>query len=413
MTGKAMIISVGGSPEPIVFTIKENRPDFVCFFASEQSVDKVGEIKNGLGFSIRDCKVLVRDHQNILECYRRSLECIERVREAGYNNGEVLVDFTGGTKPMSAALFSVTLAEGCSFVYVGGNERDKNSLGIVKEGTEKIIPCNNPWDLYFVEQRKNLCLFFNRYQFAAGREIISGVLDHCREESPEKDLFEGLKLVVEGYFEWDRFKHKEARELLAEARELLTVFARLTRNVKAGDFLAGLEFNLQYLNEFSRDTRGYKDLSRWHVLDMLGNAHRRFREGRYDDAIARLYRVLEMSAQWKLNSAHGIDTSSVPANKVPEAIRAEYIKKYSRGDILQLPLTASFRLLHVLGDPMGNVFNGQREEVDKILHVRNYSILAHGIQPVGAEPFKKFAVQVMNICHVDAAELPEFPMLIL
>lgn len=411
MTIKAMIISIGGSPEPIIFTIKENRPDFVCFFASEQSVDKVAEVKSGLGFPIQDRKVLVNDPQNILECYRRSLECVERVREAGFNNEDVLVDFTGGTKPMSAALFSVTLAEGYRFVYVGGDERDKNSLGIVKEGTEKIIQCNNPWDIYFVEQRKNLCLFFNRYQFAASREIISWVLDHCREDSPEKDLFTGLKLVVDGYFEWDRFEHKKARELLAGASKLLSVFARLTRDVKVGVFLAGLESNLQYLNEFSKNTRGYKDLSRWHVLDMLGNAYRRSSEGRHDDAIARLYRALEMTAQWKLSSAYSIDTSNVPAGKVPEEIREEYSKKYSKGDILQLPLAASFNLLHVLGDAIGDAFIGQRDEVDKILYVRNYSILAHGIQPVGAEPFEKFAVQVMNICDIDDAELPEFPKL--
>ena len=409
MSIQAMIISVGGSPEPIIFTIKEHRPHFVCFFASEQSVDKVWEIKNGVGFPIKDRKVLVSDPQNLLECYMRSLECVERVREGGYNNGDVLVDFTGGTKPMSATLFSVTLAEGYNFVYVGGNQRDKNSLGIVKDGTEKIIHCHNPWDLYLVEQRKSLCLFFNRYQFAASREVISGVLEHCQDDSPEKDLFTGLKQAVDGYFESDRFEHKKARELLAEASRLLTVFARLTGNTKVKNFLAELDSNLNYLNEFSRNTKGYKNLSRWHVLDMLANAHRRYGDGRYDDAIARLYRALEMSAQWKLSTAYGMDTSNVPANKVPEEIREVYIKKYSKGDILQLPLAASFGLLQALGDPMGDVFKKQQEEVDKILYVRNYSILAHGTQPVGAEPFNKFAAQVMDICNINEAELPVFP----
>lgn len=408
---KAMIISVGGSPGPVIFTLNGHRPQFVCFFASEQSVDKIWEIKSGLDFKFVDRKVLVSDPQDLLECYRKSLECVERVRREGYDNGDVLVDFTGGTKPMSGTLLSVSLAEGYNFVYVGGTERDKNSLGIVKAGTEMIIRGPNPWDLYAVEQRKKLCLFFNRYQFTACREITEEAIEHCRAGSTEEELFKGLKYAVDGYLEWDRFEHKKSRDLLNKGYRFLDMFARLTGNEKIKSFVTGIKNNLDYLNQFARETRGYKDLSRWQILDLLGNANRRFTEGKFDDAVARIYRALEMSAQWKLCSEYDINTSNVPLEKVPKEIRDIYQRKYLKGQVLQLPLAASFGLLSALGDHIGKTFQERQEKMDKILFTRNNSILAHGVQPVGAEPYQKFFTQVMDICNISESEIPVFPNL--
>lgn len=408
---KAMIVSVGGSPEPIIVSLKEYRPEFVCFFASEQSVEKIWEIKNSLDFSVTDRKVLLADPQNLTECYRKSLECVERVREAGFCKEEVLVDFTGGTKPMSGMLLVVGLAEGYNFVYVGGTQREKNNLGVVKTGTEVIVKGPNPWHLYAVEQRKKLCLYFNRYQFTACQEIILEALAHCQKGSAEEELFRGLKNVVEGYLEWDRFKHDKARECLKQGASLLDIFARLTNNMKILSFLANLHDNLNYLNDFASQTKGYQELSRCHILDLLANARRRYSEGKYDDAVARLYRSLEMTAQWKLKSAYNINTSQVSPEQVPASIREQYIIKYGKGDYLQIPLAASFGLLYALGDPMGEVFTRQQKEIDKILYARNHSILAHGTEPVGKDLYVKFAPTVTGICGIDDKEIPVFPSL--
>lgn len=408
---KAMIISVGGSVEPLTVTINYHQPEFICFFASEQSVDKIWEIKQGVKHNFIDRKVIVNDPQNLLECYKKSLECVERVREAGYKNNEVLIDFTGGTKPMSGTLLAASLAEGYNYVYVGGAERDKNSLGMVVSGTEMIIRGPNPWDLYAVERRKKLCLYFNRYQFPACLEIIEETLEHCQADSPEEELFKGLGYAVKGYLEWDRFEHKQARDLLSKGFESLNVFARLTGNNKVKNFVQGLKHNLDYLNQFAQSTRGYQDLSRWHVLDLLGNARRRAGEGKFDDAVARIYRALEMMAQWKLLSDYGINTSEVQQDKVPEKIRETYIRKYSKGEILQLPLAASFGLLYALGNPMGDKFVQQEEEINKILYSRNYSILAHGTKPVVADTFEKFNNVIINLCDIDVTEIPVFPKL--
>lgn len=59
---QAMIVSLGGSPEPLIKTLSEQCPQIVCFLASQESVDLVGKVKDGAtnaGVSFRDHKVLV------------------------------------------------------------------------------------------------------------------------------------------------------------------------------------------------------------------------------------------------------------------------------------------------------------------------------------------------------------------
>ena len=53
------------------------------------------------------------------------------------------------------------------------------------------------------------------------------------------------------------------------------------------------------------------------LFDLWRNAERRAAQGRYDDAVARVYRLLEWSAQWLLRSRCGIDTGDVSPERVP------------------------------------------------------------------------------------------------
>src|SRR5439155_26842666 len=72
----ALIVSVGGTPDPVAFTLREHRPDFVCFLASQRSVDLVGQIKSAASLPIQDEKVLVDDADDLLACYRAALDCV-------------------------------------------------------------------------------------------------------------------------------------------------------------------------------------------------------------------------------------------------------------------------------------------------------------------------------------------------
>lgn len=68
---KAMIISVGGSPEPIVTSLLKHLPDFVCFFATQRSMDLIGGIKEKTkeqAVAFDDCKVIADDENDLVYC---------------------------------------------------------------------------------------------------------------------------------------------------------------------------------------------------------------------------------------------------------------------------------------------------------------------------------------------------------
>lgn len=78
------------------------------------------------------------------------------------------------------AIFKNTRCSRClqikaMIISVGGSpEPIIFSLKEVKCGAEVFITGHNPWNLYAVEQREKLCLYFNSYQFTACQESVPG-----------------------------------------------------------------------------------------------------------------------------------------------------------------------------------------------------------------------------------------------
>ena len=92
---KAMIISVGGTPEPVVSSLLNHGPDYVCFFASQQSLDMIGEIKNQFKEKeqkFKDYKVICDDAEDLVHCYGKALECTKKITEQGADPLKVVVD---------------------------------------------------------------------------------------------------------------------------------------------------------------------------------------------------------------------------------------------------------------------------------------------------------------------------------
>ena len=123
---KAMIVSVGGEPRTVVASLVNHRPEHVCFFASQQSVDLVGEIKRTVkddGLTFTDYKVICDDPDDLVHSYERALDCVDHLLGAGFSADSALVDYTGGAKNMSAALVLAAVGRGCRFSYVSGPDR--------------------------------------------------------------------------------------------------------------------------------------------------------------------------------------------------------------------------------------------------------------------------------------------------
>ncbi len=170
---KFMLISLGGSSEPVVASILKHKPEYVCFFASQQSRALTGEVSRLIskkGHEITYESVVCDDVNNLVYCYEKVLECTDKLAEKGANPENVVVDYTGGTKTMTVALTLATFGHGYNFSYVGGENRTKNGMGVVISGEELVMTDISPWQIVAVEEQKRKSLFVSSYIAQAEQE---------------------------------------------------------------------------------------------------------------------------------------------------------------------------------------------------------------------------------------------------
>ncbi len=153
---------------------------------------------------------------------------------------------------------------------------------------------------------------------------------------------------------------------------------------------------------------------------LLLNAERRAKQERYDDAVGRLYRALELLAQIRLLVTYDIKTGDVDIEKLPEPLRNEYEKMRSpdKGKI-QLALKKSYELLAEFpNDPIGRLYQENANRIINALETRNNSLFAHGFQPITESDYQKVSEVFVNfietcITAVVPAKLksqpPQFP----
>ena len=125
---KILIVTVGGSFQPIVTAIRTLSPDRVVFLCSDgdkgskfqvigegnpcevrrgaEVVERLPNIPTqvGLGdrFQPERDVVLIQNPDDLSECYRLTTELVRTLQQS--SDYEIVADYTGGTKTMSAAL---------------------------------------------------------------------------------------------------------------------------------------------------------------------------------------------------------------------------------------------------------------------------------------------------------------------
>lgn len=400
-----MVLSVGGTPAPLVTSILAHRPAFVSFLASQRTCEDVIAVRaeaSGRGHRFESEITLADDVNDLLHCYAKAEEAVGRVFALGYRRENVVVDYTGGTKNMSMALALASVSHAFSFAYVGGNDRTKEGKGVVVDGSERVFRGVNPWDFLAVEERRTASLLFNRCQFRAAREVLEGL---ARKTPLLRARFRPLVTLVDGYHQWDLFNYTGALEAFRKAR--LPDLATLDD--------AGIQrFAVSSLPLFHR----LEELAGWGrrpglVLlgDMFANAERRPREGKPDDALLRLYRFVEMVAQERLLARYQIDASNVPRERIPESLGAGYAERHldPRDNKIKIPQSAAFQLLAALGDEIGASFTARAAEFAKLQSARNSSFLAHGYDAAEERTYSRLREFALSLVGSAVADGPRFP----
>lgn len=347
-------------------SIKHYNPNQIVYFGSEESkvtMDMVETIAN----EMQVCLPLVKDRiilENIDDfdkCMKQMQDEIENLKKE-MSNPEIIMDYTSGTKTMTAAIVVLSILYHLKLSLVGG----KRSLdSVVQSGTEN-IQTQNPYRAYDKLLIGKLIESINTCRFNTARQYLIQLVDFPPEK---KDYYEH---IIGGYDAWDKFDHNRAFDELR----------KITKNQDPGGlFKANKEFLGKLLNIEDPTSK-----SEFYIADLVNNARRRVEEGKYDDAVARLYRTIELIEQYLLKRLYNIQTDKVDLNILSEkGVPQEYINDLKalqdeQGRI-KIGLKRGYEILEKLGNGIGKKYMGDSRLQD-LLRKRNESILAHGTKPV-------------------------------
>ena len=236
-------------------------------------------------------------------------------------------------------------------------------------GTEKLLTIQ-PYFIVAEKKAKEAISLFNRCQFEAALIVLSRVEEKIRLPRILERV-EPLKNAAMAYSLWDRFDHKAAFE---EVKKL-----------KMPNFDRNKAFLGKLLNAGEREP--------YLIADLINNAIRRGDiEQKYDDAVARFYRVTELIAQYRLKK-YGVEgTGDVHPDKIPKNLTGEIVP--DEDGRIRISMHKAYQLLAACGDEIG-----KRYESDKViqneLSKRNTSILAHGLSPMTKDDYEVLKEKVI------------------
>ncbi|MDM7999848.1 MAG: TIGR02710 family CRISPR-associated CARF protein [Dehalococcoidia bacterium] len=413
MINTLLVCTVGGEAAPVAAAIKGCSPARILFLLSPQTERKVQDeilpllAKEGVRFSPGQYEMItVPDAQDFAGCVER-IRGIEADVVKWSSRGpdyRVVVDFTGGTKCMSAALALVARPWACTYSYVGGTERSKAGVGVVIDGKEKTYHTENPWDALGYQTAEEGIALFNKRDYRATIDVVERDFSRVKSAKVKTEL-NSLKMLAEGYLLWDLFNHGDAKQKLKDVERNINNLCRLTGD-RHQDLKVTIVKHLGFLAQFSGQWGHHT------VVDLCANARRCAQRGRYDDGVARLYRAIEATAQLRLRDHYDLaDTGKVPIARVPEPLRSKWASR-ARDGLLLLSLQDDYQLLESFGDELSERFHRlSLSGKESPLGRRNMSILAHGFEPVKKQVFDELYHKTIDLTGISEDDLPEFPTL--
>ena len=409
-----LILSTGGSLDPLIYCIERLKPNRVVFLCSRGSLDSVEKILSQSPLPEFDEKrdVVILDQRlgrkdpeetsNELDqldaVYLKVRDTFARLRleDPGCR---ISVDYTGGTKTMAAGLALAAMDDPDveQLLVTTATKREANQQSI--SGHSKPIPVSRGRVYRRRIMEAQLPQLLNRFDYVGAMELISSVRSLFSGDPLCDDILL-LETALEAFDAWDRFDHGKALTILESltGEEPWTGWFRRLKRVIGSRQQLDPETQTQAWQ--SETGHGFEV-----VEDLLLNAERRARQERYDDAVGRLYRAMELTAQLLLRcgvrerlcgdgKTEGIRTAGVVIEHLPEGLRSAYLekKKQSRKGEgpLQLALTESYKLLADLDHPAGARWNEREGQLKDALKHRNNSLFAHGFQPISYSQWTEF-----------------------
>lgn len=427
-----LVCTVGGSPEPIVTAVRQAEARFVIFICTEDTTDDQGKVRPGSRAMVEgqqgiaakagrypdnyEVRIVPADDPDA--AYLAVRLAIEQMRRR-FENANIRVDYTGGTKSMTAAAVYAGVAEPEARVELQFMAGKREDLVRIASGTER--PMRIRVDAILAERTLEACArAWKRFAYDEAVNLLGAYTDP--EEGRVGDLPESLAERVEridslsrGFAAWDSFDHGGALAILDPlAANIPEIALRLPA-------LRSLTSNAARVTGIGKDLRWLPPEKPLVPLDLWRNAQRCAARGRFDDAIARCYRLVEATAQWILWTELRIDTGKATRDQ----LGAEEFARLARGRDLpsiKLGLENGCDIVrdrlrdHWLTSVLGRK-GKSKSALSELLawkERRNQSILAHGFEPLTKNDWKTVeswvtsnlerslaAIAQQDGCHLD------------
>ena len=387
--GAKALIMVVSRPDAVDVAVEKMGPKIIGLISSQNIHAKIVQRAIDLEGRARFLHGIVDSPMEIQHAFGRFEYLLELLEEEGYGQEDVVLDATGGTTPMRLGAVFAAMQRGIRMVhqrfpqrYVDGEWKRDESKEI------EVVPMDNPLESTGLLREGQAMELFDRRDYGAAALVFKDVVGKVTG-AERRHFYNGLLRLSEGYAAWDVADYGAALEKLRAAREELAAgFTEAALSERAAALTGRISGHLSFLGK----VRGR--LSVENVIDMVENARRRIvDQGRHDDGVARLYRAVEMYHQWRLQEQNGLSTTGVNWEKVPKDAQERFLEATGLPGLPpDLDLTRARALDRVLSAEVAEDDNVFRD----LLQKRNNSILAHGLNPVGEGPARKF------LEHVDA-----------
>ena len=400
MSNKILLVTVGGSHKPVVTAIEQVKPDRVVFICSKQSKTQVvgegtpcevriGEepypqlpniptqAKMNDRFQAERDVVLLEDQDDFEQVHSTISQAVKNLK-AEYTSADILANYTAGTKTMSVVLGIVaidydldlylTKAKRIDLYQIKrGETTERSSVGPIRveRKLKRVIPS-----------------FISKYDYPPAITQLEQLLVDQEIQSPQKQVIRAQLDICRALEAWDCFNHIEAwleiEHKMGQLRELGIFFKRVMTSRSEIDPSFTKKAEKAGALGYYMSGHGYEL-----VEDLLLNAERRAFQKRFDDAVGRLYRALELLVQIRLRKEYDVKTDNVDLGVLPSNELRQQYKPDGSGKV-KLSLRASYEFLCKLEekDPLGQLYQEKKGTILSALRVRNHSLFGHGFEPV-------------------------------
>lgn len=385
------------------FSIRKVQPKLVAVIVIQELVTEAAAMMKELKreFKLKEHYQIPDDSEDPTTAFLKFNECFEWMSQQLPFN-KIIVDISGGFVPLRFGISLGAISHNLPVFYQSQKflGTEGNQLRFEDDvNKNRIVMLSNPLQKVGLLDAQNAIAIFNKRSYAATSFFFQQISNRV-DGAFYRHIYNGMYYLAEGYRAWDEIRYTHALHMLGKARKFLSAeFFDQSIRETLQSLIDSIDDNIKFLSSVKAEKIQFPL-----IFDFYQNARRRIHdEKRYDDGVARLYRVTEMVIQYQLKQK-SIDSGKVHWDKINKSIVKSFCERKKMISEALPPRISLFDGLILLDCYQDGAARQIIEELEtellRMLGARNRSILAHGVTAVReklAYDFDKLVFRILEI----------------